>query len=295
MSATEQITRGIILAGGSGTRMYPMTKPFSKQLITIYNKPLIYYALSTLMLGGIRNILIITTPDDQRLFQKLLGSGTQWGLDLTYDVQPEPRGLAQAITIAEPHFGPHPVALILGDNLFYGHDLPEILRTATTREEGATIFGYTVRDPERYGVIEFDHQRRGISLEEKPVHPKSNVAVVGLYFYDRTVYDRVREQTPSARGELEITDLNRTYLNDRKLHVELLGRGYAWLDTGTPRSLLEATQFVQVIEERQGLMIACPEEIAWHNGWIRTDELIALGQEMKNSEYGQYLLRIATA
>ena len=283
--------KGIILAGGSGSRLFPVTLGTSKQLLPIYDKPMIYYPLSVLMLAGIRDILIITTPDDQANFQRLLGDGSQWGLKFTYAVQPQPRGLAQAFLIGEDFISGDPCTLILGDNLFYGQGLTGLLQIAANREEGATIFGYPVTDPQRYGVVEFDDQGQVISLEEKPEKPRSNFAVVGLYFYDSTVVNKAKSLKPSKRGELEITDLNRLYLEEDSLKVELFGRGYAWLDTGTHDSLLDASKFVSTIQNRQGFMISCPEEIAWRKGYISTEELLALSKRMKNT-YGQYLADI---
>ncbi len=285
-------TKGIVLAGGSGTRLYPLSRAVSKQLTPIYNKPMIYYPLSTLMLAGIREILLITTPDDQTTFQRLLGDGRDLGLDFRYAVQPSPGGIAQAFAIGRAFVGHSPVALALGDNVFYGAGLPEILRSASTRREGATIFGYTVRDPDRYGVVEFDAAGRAVSIEEKPHNPKSSWAVTGLYFYDNQVLDIAAGLKPSARGELEITEVNRMYLDRGSLHVERLGRGIAWLDTGTYEALLQASNFVQSIEERQGLMIACLEEIAYRLGYVTADQVRQLAKPMKNAAYGQYLLKM---
>ena len=282
--------RGIILAGGSGTRLWPATRALSKQLLPVYDKPMIYYPLTTLMLAGIREVLVISTPEDTPRFSQLLGDGSQWGLALSYAVQPSPDGLAQAFLIGEKFIDGTDSALVLGDNIFFGHQLPELLRGAADRTAGATVFAYHVNDPERYGVAEFDAGGRVISLDEKPAAPRSNYAVTGLYFYDAEVVDFARSLKPSARGELEITDLNRLYLGQRALHVELMGRGYAWLDTGTHDSLLEAGQFIATIEKRQGQKVACPEEIAWRSGWITTDELAALAQPLARSGYGQYLL-----
>jgi glucose-1-phosphate thymidylyltransferase len=286
-------TKGIILAGGSGTRLYPVTRAISKQLVPVHDKPMIYYPLSTLMLAGIREILIITTPEDQASFQRLLGDGKELGLQLSYALQPKPEGLAQAFIIGAKFVGKDNVALVLGDNIFYGHGLPEKLRSATSRDEGATVFAYQVRDPQRYGVVEFDAKGTAISLEEKPSAPKSNHAVTGLYFYDNDVLAVAAKLKPSARGELEITDLNKEYLKRGRLHVERLGRGVAWLDTGTHESLLQASTFIQVIEERQALKVACLEEIAFGLGYIDKDALRALAEPMKKNEYGQYLLRLA--
>ncbi len=281
--------RGIILAGGSGTRLYPITRSVSKQLLPVYDKPMIYYPLSTLMLADIRDVLIITTPHDQVMFQSLLGDGTQWGLNLSYAAQPEPGGLAQAYQIGAPFVGSEPSCLILGDNIFYGHGLPKMLRRASERIDGATVFGYWVRDPERYGVAEFDGEGRVVSLEEKPEKPRSNYAVTGLYFYDGQAVDLVKSLKPSPRGELEITDLNKLYLDRASLHVEQLGRGFAWLDTGTHESMLQAANYIETIEQRQGLRIACPEEIAFRRGWISAEQLLALAEPLKKNGYGEYL------
>ncbi|MBL8192026.1 MAG: glucose-1-phosphate thymidylyltransferase RfbA [Acidobacteria bacterium] len=284
--------KGIILAGGSGTRLYPITMAVSKQLLPIYDKPMIYYPLSTLMLAGIREILVITTPQDQAQFQRLLGDGSQYGIKLTYAAQPSPDGLAQAFIIGREFVGKDNVALVLGDNIFYGHGLPEDLRRAAQRQEGATVFAYQVRDPERYGVVEFDGEGRAISLEEKPKAPRSFWAVTGLYFYDNRVLDVAANLKPSARGELEITDVNRAYLEWNALHVEKLGRGIAWLDTGTHESLHQASGFIQVLQERQGLMVSCLEEIAYREGWMSADDVRRIAEPMKKNEYGQYLLRM---
>ncbi|MFO0633931.1 MAG: glucose-1-phosphate thymidylyltransferase RfbA [Nannocystaceae bacterium] len=287
------IDRGIILAGGSGTRLHPLTKSISKQLMPIYDKPMIYYPLSVLMLANIRKVLVITTPHEQVLFKELLRDGSQWGMELTYAVQPSPDGLAQAFIIGKPFADGRGCALVLGDNIFYGNSLQELVGVAARREHGATVFGYWVRNPEAYGVAEFAPDGRVISLEEKPKAPRSNFAVTGLYFYDEQVCELAAGLAPSARGELEITDLNRLYLERNALHVELLGRGIAWLDTGTPDALLQAANFIQTIEQRQGLQIACPEEIAYHRGWIDTEQLRKLGEALSKNDYGRYLLRLA--
>ncbi|WP_345792761.1 glucose-1-phosphate thymidylyltransferase RfbA [Thauera sp. JM12B12] len=284
--------KGIILAGGSGTRLHPATLAVSKQLLPVYDKPMVYYPLATLMLAGIRDILLISTPQDTPRFEQLLGDGSRWGLRLRYAVQPSPDGLAQALVIGEEFLAGGPSALVLGDNLFYGHDFAAELRAASARERGATVFAYPVQDPERYGVVEFDASGRAVSLEEKPARPKSRYAVTGLYFYDGGASALARGLSPSARGELEITDLNRLYLEAGALDVQVMGRGHAWLDTGTHESLLEAGMFIQTIEKRQGLKIACPEEIAWRAGWIDAGQLRALAQPLAKSGYGQYLLRL---
>jgi glucose-1-phosphate thymidylyltransferase len=284
--------KGIILAGGSGTRLHPVTRAISKQLVPIYNKPMIYYPLSTLMLAGIRELLIITTPADVDAYQRLLGDGRPLGLDIAYLTQPKPEGLAQAFTIGRGFVGASRVALALGDNIFYGQGLTELLRRASERQTGATVFGYAVRDPQRYGVVEFDAHGAAVSIEEKPRVPKSSFAVTGLYFYDNDVLDIAAQLTPSARGEYEITDINRAYLERGTLHVERLGRGIAWLDTGTYEALLHASNFVQSIEERQGLMIACLEEIAYRMGYIDTDALLQLAHQLRGTAYGEYLLQL---
>ncbi|MFN5745472.1 MAG: glucose-1-phosphate thymidylyltransferase RfbA [Methylococcaceae bacterium] len=290
MSAVS--TKGIILAGGSGTRLHPLTHVVSKQLLPVYDKPMIYYPLSVLMLAGIRDVLIITTPMDAPMFQHLLGDGSQWGISIQYREQPNPEGLAQAFIIGRDFVGHDPSCLILGDNIFYGHGLSEDLQRAAARTEGATVFGYWVKDPERYGVAEFDASGRVVGLVEKPKAPRSNYAVTGLYFYDNQVLDMAADLKPGARGELEITDINTLYLAQQQLHVEKLGRGVAWLDTGTHDSLLQAGNFIQTIEERQGLKICCPEEIAWGQGWISSEQLAAQAEPLRKSNYGEYLLNL---
>lgn len=287
------ITKGIILAGGSGTRLYPLTQAISKQLMPIYDKPMIYYPLTTLMLAGIKDILVITTPRDNASFKEVLKDGSQWGINISYKIQPSPDGLAQAFIIGEDFIGNDGCALILGDNIFYGHDLSKLVKNATQKSSGATVFAYYVSDPQRYGIVEFNEAKEAINLEEKPAQPKSNYAVTGLYFYDNKVVEYAKSIKPSARGELEITDLNKLYMDNKSLRVELLGRGYAWLDTGTHESLLQAASFVETVQDRQGLKIACPEEIAYNLGYIDKEQLTNLAKPLLKNEYGKYLLSIA--
>ena len=292
MNQTSPNRRGILLAGGAGTRLHPATLAMSKQLLPVYDKPMVYYPLATLMLAGIQDILLISTPADTPRFEQLLGNGNQWGINIQYTVQPSPDGLAQAFLIGESFVGSQPSALVLGDNIFYGHELNALLANAKARDQGASIFAYHVHDPERYGVAEFDPKGKVLSIEEKPQKPKSNFAITGLYFYDNRVVDFAKSLKPSARGELEITDLNRCYLQANALHVELMGRGFAWLDTGTHDSLIEASQFIATIEKRQGLKVACPEEIAYRQQWIDAEQLNRLAQPLLKNGYGQYLQRL---
>lgn len=284
--------KGVLLAGGTGSRLYPVTSVMSKQLLPVYDKPMIYYPLSTLMLAGVRDIVIVCAPDDQQRFSQLLGDGSQWGLNLCYIVQPRPDGIAQALILGRDFLGSDDVALVLGDNIFYGHGLPELLRSASDKTSGASVFAYHVSDPSRFGVVEFDNLRTAISIEEKPAKPKSNYAVTGLYFYDNQATEIAANLRPSARGELEITDVNKTYLEQGNLSVEVMGRGYAWLDTGTHDSLLEASSFIATLQNRQSLLVACPEEIAYSQGWISDDELLALARPLTKSHYGKYLHKL---
>lgn len=292
MTHSHMQRKGILLAGGSGTRLHPLTQSISKQLLPVFDKPMVYYPLCVLMLAGIREVLLITTPHDQPLFKNLLGSGQQWGIEIEYAVQPEPNGLAEAFIIGKDFVADQPSCLVLGDNIYYGHGFQQSLGNANQQEQGATVFGYWVNDPERYGVVEFDSEDKAIGVEEKPKHPKSNYAITGLYFYDQQVTEMAASLQPSARGELEVTDLNRIYLQQNQLQVERLGRGIAWLDTGTHSSLMQASNFIQTIEERQGLKVCCPEEIAYAAGWIGADQLQQIADQLSKNEYGQYLYSI---
>ena len=294
MASTSAKRRGIILAGGSGTRLYPITQGVSKQLLPIYDKPMVYYPLTTLMLAGIRDVLVISTPQDTPRFEALLGDGSQWGMNIQFAIQPSPDGLAQAFIIGRAFVNNEPSALVLGDNIFYGHDLVRLLHNADQQASGATVFAYHVHDPERYGVVDFNEQRQAVSIEEKPAQPKSNFAVTGLYFYDNQVCDIAALIAPSARGELEITDVNKQYLEQKQLQVEIMGRGYAWLDTGTHDSLLEAAGFISTLQKRQGLMVACPEEVALNQGWINAEQIEQLAAPLQKNHYGQYLLSLIT-